>query len=91
MEGDNMSLTTDFIFEDMANSYCKITLTDLFGQRKSMVFTSSAMELRHSFYNWRGGQLIQDAFPYLDTDEREFIMTGTNSDEWKELMGDDDE
>lgn len=85
-----MDLTTDFSFEDMGISYCKITLTDLFGQRKSMIFTSTSMELRHSYYNWKSGQLIQDAFPYLDSDEREFIKTGFNPDEWIESMGEDE-
>ena len=85
-----MGSTTDFIFEDIADSYCKITLTDLFGKRKSMIFIFSAMELRHSYYNWKSGQLIQDAFPYLNSNEREFIMTGLNPDEWVELMGEDE-
>ena len=85
-----MSSTTDFIFEDIADSYCKITLTNLFGQRKSMIFIFSAREMRHSFYNWQAGELIQDAFPYLDSDGREFLMTGINSDEWIELMGEDE-
>ena len=29
--------------------------------------------------------LIQDAFPELSPDEREFILTGISSEEWKHL------
>ena len=33
------------------------------------------------------GALIQDAFPNLTKNEREFIMTGMTSEEWEELFG----
>lgn len=36
---------------------------------------------------WRGGVLIQDAMPNLSADDREFLMTGTTPEEWKELFG----
>ncbi len=35
---------------------------------------------------WR----IQDAFPDLSDDQREFILTGLTSDDWDEIFGDDD-
>jgi hypothetical protein len=31
---------------------------------------------------WKSGKLIQNAFPYLSADEREFLMTGITPDEW---------
>lgn len=31
---------------------------------------------------WRDGELIQNAFPMLSADEREFIMTGITPEEW---------
>lgn len=35
------------------------------------------------FDDWnKRKKLIQDAFPYLDTNEREFLMTGAVEDEW---------
>jgi len=30
----------------------------------------------------KGGKCIQDAFPHLTPDEREFIMTGITPDSW---------
>ena len=34
-----------------------------------------------------GGECIQDAFPNLNLDEREFIMTGITAAEWESLFG----
>jgi len=34
---------------------------------------------------WLGGALIQDAFPNLTPEEREFIKTGMTSEEWELL------
>jgi hypothetical protein len=34
---------------------------------------------------WQNGGLIQDVFPELTPDEREFIKTGISSDEWQKL------
>jgi len=33
---------------------------------------------------WKAGMLIQDAMPRLNTDEREFMMTGITAEEWEE-------
>jgi hypothetical protein len=33
---------------------------------------------------WKSGMLIQDAMPRLNTDEREFMMTGITAEEWEE-------
>lgn len=35
--------------------------------------------------------LIQDAFPHLSADEREFLLTGIHPNEWDELFANDDE
>jgi hypothetical protein len=35
---------------------------------------------------WRGGMLIQDAMPYLSSDEREFLMTGITAEEWEGIF-----
>lgn len=34
-----------------------------------------------------GSKLIQDAFPYLTSGEREFIKTGITDEEWDEAFG----
>lgn len=45
---------------------------------------------RYSEYN-RKQVLIQDAFPELNEDEREFMLTGITPDEWNVLFNDRDE
>jgi hypothetical protein len=42
--------------------------------------TNEAYQL--SLKAWRNGALIQKAFPTLDADQREFIMTGITAEEW---------
>ena len=32
--------------------------------------------------NWARGQLIQNAFPYLDSGQREMLITGITPDMW---------
>ncbi len=39
---------------------------------------------------WRGGLLIQDAFPELSQADCEFIKTGITDEEWDTIMSEDD-
>ena len=36
---------------------------------------------------WKNGALIQEALPYLTTDEREFIKTGITPQDWAKEFG----
>ena len=36
----------------------------------------------NDYLNWKNGELIQNALPYLTTDEREFIKTGITPEVW---------
>ena len=38
-----------------------------------------------------GGLLLQDAFPHLNADEREFIKSGVTAEEWEEFFNSDEE
>jgi len=40
---------------------------------------------------WEGGELAQSAFPNADSDEREFIMTGSTDYDWNSLFGEIDD
>lgn len=42
------------------------------------------------FATWRNGALIQDAFPALTSEQREFVLTGLTPQEWAELFGDEE-
>lgn len=79
-----------------------ITATEIIGEAKVLIQKTSQLsgklteilvgidfnEFVHSFYHWNAGLLIQDAFPTLNADEREFIKTGITPEEWKAAFGD---
>jgi len=39
---------------------------------------------------WQTGMLIQDAFPTLDANQREFIKTGITPQEWEDTFGNEE-
>lgn len=51
-------------------------------------FTQEEFDRRYKA--WAAGALIQDAFPELSDDEREFIMTGITPQEWDAEFKDED-
>lgn len=42
---------------------------------------------KEQYFAWRDGTLIQNAFPNLTVDEREFILTGLLGDEFNKFVG----
>lgn len=36
---------------------------------------------------WRSGELVQNVFPHLTPDQREFMMSGMTNDDWKATFG----
>ena len=41
---------------------------------------------QEQFDNWNNGMLIQEAFPNLNADDREFLITGLSPEEWEEIF-----
>ena len=39
---------------------------------------------------WHRGELIQDVFPDLSDDQREFLITGITAEEWQETFGEEE-
>lgn len=39
------------------------------------------------WFAYKGGKLVQDAFPHLSADDCEFILTGITPDEWEATFG----
>jgi len=39
---------------------------------------------------WINGGLIQKCFSYLDTEQREILMTGYDNEAWESMFGSDD-
>lgn len=38
---------------------------------------------------WQQGALIQNVFPHLTADEREFLLTGITKEEWDSMFGEE--
>jgi hypothetical protein len=45
---------------------------------------------REAFDRWRGGELIQNAFPDMDPGERELLITGTHDACWDKLFSEEE-
>jgi len=60
--------------------------SQLTGITHQMTFALSPDDFRDRLESWQEGALIQNAFPMLDADEREFIMTGITPSEWDEAF-----
>jgi hypothetical protein len=63
-------------------------------QRKSIVSGEyNTMQLdvtEEQLQRHRNGELIQDVFPHLPAEEREFIMSGITPEEWEKIYGESD-
>lgn len=42
-------------------------------------------------YAYRRGAFIQDAFKSLSADDREFLMSGSSPEGWKQMWGEEEE
>ncbi len=42
-------------------------------------------------YDTVGGLHVQNAFPHLDADQREFLINGVTPDEWKHYIGEEED
>jgi hypothetical protein len=63
-------------------------ISQLSGKMGFLILGCDIAEFVNAFYHWSKGLLIQDAFPWLTPDEREFIKTGITPEEWKAAFGD---
>lgn len=43
------------------------------------------------YNDWMTGKMAQDAFPNLNADQREFIISGITPEEWKKAFGPEEE
>ncbi len=66
-----------------------ITRTSMFTRKKNTM----TLPIRHvDLLHWsQGGGLIQDVFPQLDAEQREFLMSGATPEEWAEVFAKEEE
>ena len=62
------------------------------GRQKTMVMPRLTVEQFEVRMQWwmEKGMNIQDAFPMLGDDEREFLLTGLTPEEWDDLFGEEE-
>ena len=67
----------------------RVTKTSMLtGNQSSMLLPLRQGEIEH----WlNSGTLVQDAFPHLSADVREFLMSGITPDEWNATFPEGDE
>ena len=65
--------------------------SQLTGVVHEMRFEIELEDFKTRYMLWKNGMLIQEAFPMLNSDEREFIMTGITPEEWNNAFGTCDE
>jgi hypothetical protein len=68
---------------DPDKSPCTVVLDD----DSKMQLECSPNQFMAAFKKYNQGAMIQDAFPFLSAEEREFLMTGIRPDEWKRIFG----
>lgn len=61
-----------------------ITRTSPFSKKQNSMELDITQE---QLDRWQSGELIQNAFPHLSADEREFLKTGITPAEWNNLFG----
>ena len=63
------------------------TVNMLSRETVSRTFSVPPFRFISDFTAWKGGMLIQDAFPYLSSADREFLISGLDEQAWEESMG----
>lgn len=59
---------------------------------KSLEVSATVDTMAKAWLDWRiRGLKVQDAFPFLRAEEREFLMTGMTPEEWKVMFPPEDE
>lgn len=66
-----------------------ITRTSPFSGEENRIDVDVTQEELYEYYH--GGKLLQDAFPNLSADHREFIKTGIMPEEWDQMNNREDE
>lgn len=61
----------------------------LTGKVRLLDIDISEAEFEAGLSRWLLGGLVQDAFPGMTADEREFWLTGIVPEEWAEMLGEE--
>lgn len=60
-------------------------------ENKSIVANASYVQVIQSWFIWEyKNEPVQEAFPYLNAAEREFLISGSTEEEWNEMFGEEE-
>ena len=62
-------------------------VSSLSGKEHTREIGIDEQEFNKAYLQFTSGVLIQDAFPTLNSDDREFILSGITPEEWDECVG----
>lgn len=82
-------LTKEWNIIENDNGSTVLMLTDIYGRIKSRVLPMPIQDFYISLKKMISGSKIQNAFPYFNHTQREFMLTGLDDEEWDDLMGED--
>jgi hypothetical protein len=82
------SPVSDVEMSGMAHGEVRVALADRPSEAMTLPLSFVAFVARMG--QWNGGLKVQDAFPMLSPDQREFLMTGLTAEAWNELFPDED-
>lgn len=74
----------------MSNPTSVQRISKLTGKTHSFPIPLSKSEFEWREMSWIQGTLIQNAFPMLTNDQREYIMSGITPNEWIATFGEDE-
>lgn len=60
------------------------------GQMNQMELSLTHREYSMGMAMWQKGEYIQRAFPTLNAEQREFVMSGITPEKWAEIFGDEE-
>lgn len=70
----------NFELVDSDNGRLEVIRTSLFTRKRN---TMRLPMTREEFAAWQGGALIQDVWPDMTADQREFLISGATPEEWE--------
>ena len=75
-----------YLVEEKVDSIVMETRSHLTGRFNRMSFPMGIDEFTHKYIAWIHGAYIQEVFSALNSEEREFLLTGSTTKEWDALF-----
>jgi hypothetical protein len=60
------------------------------GKENEVLLNCTPLQYLEGMNAYNNGALMQNAFPFLSPDEREFLISGTTAEEWEAMFGEEE-